>query len=230
MTSLKKTIWYGVGVAATAPIWAPIAFVTYVSYKTLRFAFRHPVPVTLAIGLGGATTYVGCHSQDRAISVVREVLNTTQRHRSQELEEKLAAALTEQERLRVAKPVQPTRSETPFAFYFVKEKETLTQVAARITLNPHEYTQIAAESGIPDPNRVTTGQLLRIRKEHCQGDMTDVFSQIPPLHSAILSGSERISDRFGDRTTQILALNRKLGLEYQDTFNPTGSRIVYYSQ
>jgi hypothetical protein len=119
-------------------------------------------------------------------------------------------------------------SDPEFNFYYIKPGDTLTRISRRVSGTPDNYGIIVRDNGIADERSVLAGQLLRLRKELCMNNADGVYSRIPRLKSVILPGSVAISEYFDDGA-KVLALNRSLGLMYNDRFPITnGARVVYY--
>ncbi len=118
-----------------------------------------------------------------------------------------------------------------FFFYYVKMDETLEGIARKVG-TPGAYHTIARDNGVDDPRKLITGQLLRVRREYCTKHNDDVYEQVPKLKSTVLSGQFTISESCEPKPQcgpEILALNRRLGLDYNDDFRyKHGERVVYF--
>jgi hypothetical protein len=118
-----------------------------------------------------------------------------------------------------------------FNFYYVKQDDTLSGIARKITGSKAAAARIAHDNGIYRPEELTTGQLLRIRKGLCAGKRPDVFSRVPRLTSIVLRGDESIEGHFGYESNviaRVYAVNRSLGLDYTRPFPyAEGKRVVW---
>ncbi len=218
----KKVFGYGALAVMTAPLWIPAAFVGYVGLKATRFAFRHATPVAFALGIGGVLGYMGCHHREKVASVLERVS-------ADAAPSQVAAPLEE----RVSGPtLAPTRmvDEPGYAYRYVRDGETLGRIAAEVTGNGSLYREIARENQLWNPDDVAVGTLLRIPDRLCRRDAPNLYDRVPSLNSMTLPGSAKISEMFGEKTAEVLAINRALGLSYSDAYPySSGERVVWFS-
>ncbi len=253
-TTLRRVMGYGCVGLLTAPIWVPIAFVGYVGAKATRFAFRHATPVAFALGIGGVAAYAGCHYRapiQHAASAFVERLAKNDELRTQQLPNAAIAPVPTNaaglERIVTAsppiEPVTPAPRASPpraratlpildepgVAYYFVKPGETLSRISERVTGDPDRFRAIARENRIADPDDVSAGTLLRIPASWCRAGVVGLYDRVPALNSLVLPGSATITEMFGPKAQEVIALNRSLGLAYEDVFPyPRGERVVWF--
>lgn len=252
--TVRRAIGYGCVGIITAPIWVPIAFVGYIGAKATRFAFRHATPVAFALGIAGIAMYTGCHYRapmQHAASAFVERLAKNDEQRTQQLPSAAAAPVPTNaaglERIVTTSPpivpvtpaprasppsaraALPILDEPGVAYYFVKPGETLSRISERITGDPGRYRAIARENRILDPDDVSAGTLLRIPEPWCRPGVIGLYDRVPALNSLVLPGSATITEMFGPKAQEVIALNRSLGLAYEDAFSyPNGERVVWF--
>jgi len=221
----KKMLSYGALAVVTAPLWVPAAFVGYVGLKVTRFAFRNATPVAFVLGIGGILAYTGCHHREKVATVLERVTADTT--------SPVVAATPLEERVVSGPSLAPAAGmvdEPGYAYRYVRNGETLGRIAAEATGNPSLYREIARENKLWNPDNVAVGTLLRIPDRWCRTGAPNVYNRVPSLNSMILPGNAKISDMFGEKTAEVLAINRALGLSYADSYPyPSGERVVWFS-
>jgi len=252
--TLRRTLLYGCVGVLTAPLWVPVAFIGYVGAKATRFAFRHATPVAFTLAIAGVATYTGCHYREpigRATSAFAERLahndEPTATRATETAVSRQAPAPSGLERIVTTSPpmapVTPAprapppsaRAALPFldepgvAYYFVKSGDTLARISAQVTGDPGRYRAIAHANRIPDPDDVIVGTLLRIPQPWCRAGVAGLYDRVPALNSLVLPGSATITELFGAKAADVIALNRSLGLAYEDAFPyAQGERVVWF--
>ena len=217
----KRMLGYGCLGVATAPLWVPLAFAAYIGAKMTRFAFRHATPVAIALGITGVITYEGCQHREYITAAVRRTVAEAQKHQS--LEE-----ITRDRRQEAGTTAVPMLDEAGVAYHYISEGETLGGIAARVTGDAGDYRIIARENHIPDPDNVAVGTLLRIPDRLCRYATPRLYDRVPSLNSVVIPAGAMITDLFGERAGEVLALNQVLGLRYGDAV-PAGERVVWFS-
>ena len=194
----KKIIGYGCLGVIAAPVVVPLAFVAYVGTKATRFAFKHATPVAFALALGGVATYAGCHYKEPIIAAVHEMQHQGGLERRVQAPVP-ASSVPDATTDRSNRGPVPLLDEPDTAYYYVREGETLGQIAARTTNDPRNYVAIAAASRISNPDDVAVGTLLRIPQHLCSHAVPGLYDKVPALESRLLPGSVTISAMFGAR-------------------------------
>lgn len=221
----KRVLGYGCLSVLTAPLWVPVAFVAYIGAKVTRFAFKHATPVATGLAIAGLATYAGCHYREpiaRTASAIVERVAASEE--PSDLERRVQEAPAQKPALSLSMIDEPDT-----AYYFVREGETLGRIAATATGNPSNYLAIARASRLADPDDVAVGTLLRIPQHLCVRAVPGLYDKVPSLNSLVLPAAVTISQRFGPKAQEVIAVNRALGLSYQDAFAyPTGERVVWF--
>jgi hypothetical protein len=135
-----------------------------------------------------------------------------------------------------ASPKAPAKLEAiadqQFFFYYVKLDDTLEHISKKVHGDDSMAALLAHDNGIQDPRKLLTGQLLKVRKSMVLKNNPDVYEQVPKLASVVLPGNITITQacKSDQRCiSMVFEVNRKLGLQYMDTFPyRKGARIVYY--
>jgi hypothetical protein len=111
-------------------------------------------------------------------------------------------------------------------FYFVQPGETTVQLAQRFTGDAEYASVIAATNGV-DGRPLIAGERLQLSRSICRRSTAGLYEQVPDLASVVLSAGEGVHERFGDRTSAVIALNKRLGLPYESY---AGERVVWYEK
>jgi len=166
-------------------------------------------------------------TRDKQQSALEQLLqeqqaNITQlQHEKKGLEDRIARKET-----RVTTPPtykQPSTS--PFVHYYTKPGDTLAGIADKVSGNSRNYTLIAKDNNITNPQELIAGQLLRLRKTLCSRYNADVYKHVPDLPHIVLKG-KTLQETF-ENWQDVQAFNETLGLTYGNTFRGK-KRVVYY--
>jgi nucleoid-associated protein YgaU len=119
-----------------------------------------------------------------------------------------------------------------YYFYYVKLGDTASNIARTTTGDENTYPTIMRDNSIAVPEKMITGQMLRIRREFSKSRVKGLYIRVPTLRSETLDAQVSISAFCKGNNTcidRVLLVNRQLGLDYNNTFPlRRGERIVYY--
>jgi hypothetical protein len=218
---MRKLIGYGIAAFITAPVWVPLAFLTYIGYKSTKFAFQYPKTTVAGCALTGLLWYAssdrGNDFRNTTSQVIHKTVSYVNEHAS--LEHRIAPSLSSPKAI----------SHPQFDFYYVKPDDTLEKIAQHIGGN-QAYANVLKQDNTSIAQPLVPGTLLKIRKGIHITKSLQVHQNVPELHAAVIPANQSISVFLQTtplRTEHILKLNAHLGLAYTDSYSK-GPRIVYY--